>query len=65
MRANRQPERAVWRTGGALFVAQVVSGALGVLAWLLAALNYSAQSVGTALALVGALSWAGLIGNLG
>jgi O-antigen/teichoic acid export membrane protein len=62
---TKQPERAVWRTGGALFVAQVVSGGLGVLAWLLAAFNYSAQDVGTALALVGALSWAGLIGNLG
>ena len=61
----RTPAPTVWRTGRALFVAQVLSGGLGVLAWFVAARTHSAAAVGTALALVGALTWAGLVGNLG
>lgn len=63
--ATTAPAPTVWRTGGALFVAQVLSGGLGAVAWLVAARTHSAASVGTALALVGALTWAGLVGNLG
>ncbi len=59
------PAPTVWRTGRALFSAQVLSGGLGVLAWLIAARTHPAAAVGTALALVGALTWAGLVGNLG
>lgn len=59
------PAPAVWRTGRALFVAQALSGGLGVVAWFLAARTHPAAAVGTALALVAALTWAGLIGNLG
>jgi O-antigen/teichoic acid export membrane protein len=55
----------VWRTGRALFAAQVASGGLGAVAWLLAARTHAPAEVGAALALVGALSWAGLVGNLG
>lgn len=59
------PHRDVWRTGRALYVAQAVAGALGVAAWLLAARTHPAAEVGLAVALVGALSWAGVAGNLG
>lgn len=59
------PAPSVWRTGRALFAAQVLSGGLGVVAWLIAARTHPAAAVGTALALVGALTWAGLVGNLG
>jgi O-antigen/teichoic acid export membrane protein len=59
------PAPTVWRTGRALFTAQAVSGGLGVLAWFVAARTHPAAAVGTALALVGALTWAGLVGNLG
>jgi O-antigen/teichoic acid export membrane protein len=59
------PAPAVWKTGRALFVAQGASGALGVVAWLIAARTHPASQVGTALGLVGALTWAGLVGNLG
>lgn len=59
------PAPTVWRTGRALFVAQALSGGLGVLAWFIAARTHPAAAVGTALALVGALTWAGLVGNLG
>lgn len=62
---SRTPAPSVWRTGRALFVAQALSGGLGVLAWLVAARTHPAAAVGTALALVGALTWAGLVGNLG
>lgn len=55
----------VWRTGTALFVAQAAAGGLGALAWLVAAKTHSDRSVGTAIALVGAMTWAGLLGNLG
>jgi O-antigen/teichoic acid export membrane protein len=55
----------MWRTGRALFVAQVVAGGLGALAWLVAARTHGAAEVGTALAVVAALTWAGLAGNLG
>ncbi len=61
----RTPAPSVWRTGRALFVAQALSGGLGVLAWFVAARTHPAAAVGTALALVGALTWAGLVGNLG
>lgn len=63
-RANRAVP-GVWRTGRALFAAQVASGALGALAWLVAARTHAAPEVGEALALVAALTWAGLIANLG
>lgn len=46
-------------------MAQAVSGGLGVIAWFLAARTHPAAAVGTALALVGTLTWAGLVGNLG
>ena len=62
---SEAPVPTVWRTGSALFVAQGVAGGLGALAWLIAARTHSAAAVGTALALVGALTWAGLVGNLG
>jgi len=55
----------MWRTGRALVAAQLASGGLGVLAWLLAARTHDAAAVGRALAVVGALTWAGLVGNLG
>ena len=55
----------VWRTGSALFAGQALAGGLGALAWLIAARTHPAGAVGTAIALVGALTWAGLVGNLG
>ncbi len=55
----------VWRSGTALFVAQATAGGLGALAWLIAARTHSDRSVGAAIALVGAMTWAGLLGNLG
>jgi len=56
---------SVWRTGRALFTAQVISGALGVFAWWIAARTHEPSAVGTALALTGGLMLAGLVGNLG
>lgn len=63
--SDQGPVPAVWRTGRALFIAQITSGALGTLAWLVAARSFPSNAVGTAIALTGALMWAGLVGNLG
>jgi len=60
-----RPAPTVWRTGRALLAAQLISGALGAAAWFVAARSHPAAAVGTALALVGGVMWAGLVGNLG
>lgn len=64
-RPSNPPIPRMWRTGRALLVAQLLSGGLGAVAWLIAARTHGAAEVGAALAVVGALTWAGLVGNLG
>lgn len=66
--ATAPPNRSnpiIWRTGRALLVAQLASGGLGALAWVVAARTHAASEVGAAIALVAALTLAGVLGNLG
>lgn len=55
----------IFRTGGTLFAGNLAAGALGAMTWLAAARLYAVGTVGTAVALVGAVTFLGLLANLG